>query len=169
MSSDGPKTRHVLKTSALTDADAIHIRHPFNERSDLFMTRLSDPTGLTHLGVSLARLPAGKESFTLHRHTRQEEWVYVLSGSGEVQLDDEAQPIAAGDFIGFPADGPAHLIRNTSEGDLVYLQGGDRREGDRAHFPGLGKVGFQHGEQHMALVDETKLELVPFSAWLAKD
>ncbi len=146
----------------------MHVSHPYNERSELFLTRLSDPAGLRHLGISLARVPPGKESFVLHVHTIQEEWIYVISGQGHVQLDDTQVPIAAGDFVGFPAGGPAHLVRNTSDGDLVYLQGGDRRDGDRGRFPGLGKVGYQHDDGHMALIDEAQIELRPFSDWMVK-
>lgn len=133
------------------------------------MQRLSDPTGLSHVGVSLARIPPGKESFALHVHSVQEEWIYVVSGRGHVRLDEQELPIEAGDFVGFPAGGPAHLVRNTSEADLVFLQGGDRRPGDVGRFPDLGKVGFRHDETHMALVDEEHVRVLPFSAWLAKD
>lgn len=168
MSDANGTTKHLVRTSALDPAEAMHISHPHNEHSEIYLTRLSDPTGLTHLGISLARIPAGRESFALHRHTIQEEWIYVVSGRGHVRLDDQEVPIEAGDFVGFPAGGPAHLVRNTSQGDLVLLQGGDRREGDRGHFPGLGKVAYQHDEGHMALVDEGDVQLLPFTAWLAK-
>ncbi len=160
---------HLVRTSQLEGHDELHISHPLNDRSEVFMTRLSDPTGLTHLGISLARVPPGKESFALHAHSVQEEWIYVVSGRGHVQLDDELVPIETGDFLGFPAGGPAHLVRNTSEEQLVYLQGGDRREGDRGRFPDLGKVAYQHDDGHMALIDEDAVELRPFTDWLVED
>ena len=145
------------------------VQHPLNERSTIFMTRLSDPTGLTHLGVSMARVPPGKESFALHVHSIHEEWIFVLSGEGVVQLDEHEYPIAPGDFVGFPAGGPPHLVKNPSDTELVYLQGGDRREGDRGHFPDLGLVAYQHDEGHMALVREAQVQLRPFSDWMLKD
>ena len=163
--SDSP---HLVRTSALDPSSEIRVRHPFNERSEIIMQRLSDPAGLSHLGVSLARIPAGKESFALHVHSLQEEWIYVVSGRGHVRLDDQELPIEAGDFVGFPAGGPAHLVRNTSDAELVFLQGGDRRPGDIGRFPELGKVGYQHDEGHMALVDEGHLQVLPFTAWLAR-
>lgn len=168
MSTPKPAADHIVRTSELGPGDELHVRHPLNDRSELFMARLSDRTGLSHLGVSLARVPPGKESFTLHAHTLQEEWIYVLSGRGHVLIDDDVVAIAAGDFVGFPANGAAHLVRNTSDDDLVYLQGGDRRPGDRARFPTLGKVGYQHDEGHMALVDEERIEIRPFSDWVVK-
>lgn len=145
------------------------LSHPLNPSSKLFMTRLSDPTGLTHLGVSLARLLPGKESFAMHAHSLQEEWIYVVSGSGEVRIGDASLRLAPGDFVGFPAGGHAHIVRNDSDAELVYLQGGDRRKGDVARFPELGLIGYQHDDGHMALVAESQVQLRPFSDWLAKD
>jgi uncharacterized cupin superfamily protein len=168
MSDLRPPSSHIVRTSELNPNEAMHVSHPLNERSEIFMARLSDRTGLTHLGISLARVPPGKESFALHLHTVQEEWIYVLSGEGHVRIDDEELAIRAGDFVGFPANGPAHLVRNTSQTDLVYLQGGDRRAGDRGRFPELRLIGYQHDESHMALVPEDQIDIRPFSDWLAK-
>lgn len=160
---------HVVRTAELGPADEIHVRHPYNERSNIYMARLSDRTGLSHLGISRARVPPGAESFARHVHSRQEEWIYVLSGRGHVRLDDEEVAVGPGDFVGFPPNGPSHIVRNTSQSeDLVYLQGGDRRKGDRGYFPDLRKVGYQHDDGHMALIDEEHLEIRPFTDWLAK-
>lgn len=168
MSDTNSQTKHLVRTSQLGPGDAVAISHPYNDDSELYLTRLSDPTGLTHLGISLARVPPGRESFALHAHTIQEEWIYVVSGRGHVRLDDKEVPIEAGDFLGFPAGGPAHLVRNTSDADLVYLQGGDRREGDRGWFPELGKIVYHHDQGHVAMIDEAHIQRLPFTAWLAK-
>lgn len=169
MSGTPKDPQNFVHTAQFDGSEAMHIRHPLNKKSDLYMTRLSDPTGLTHVGVSLARLPPGKESFALHVHTIHEEWIFVVSGEGQVQLDADVHPIRAGDFVGFPANGSAHLVRNNSTADLVYLQGGDRRAGDRGHFPELGLIGYQHDEGHMALIPEEQVKLRPFSDWMAQD
>jgi uncharacterized cupin superfamily protein len=161
-------TDYLVRTSDLDASEQMHVSHPLNDRSEIFMTRLSDRTGLAHLGVSLARVPPGKESFALHVHTVQEEWIYVLSGTGQVQIDDDELAIQPGDFVGFPPNGPAHLIRNTGAIDLVYLQGGDRRAGDRGRFPELRRVAYQHDDGHMALIPEDQIELRPFSDWVRK-
>src|SRR6266540_4621765 len=54
---------------------------------------LGDLFGLTNFGVNLTRLAPGGVSALHHRHTRQDEFVYVLEGKptlvtdgGEVQL-----------------------------------------------------------------------------------
>lgn len=159
---------HLIRTPDLDASAALHVSHPLNPRSEIFMTRLSDPTGLSHLGVSLARIPPGKESFALHRHTVQEEWIYVVAGRGHVRIDDAELELRPGDFVGFPARGPAHLVRNTSDADLVYLQGGDRRQGDRGVFPELGLVAYQHDDGHMALVRDEGIELRPMRDWIVE-
>ncbi|MEZ4381019.1 MAG: cupin domain-containing protein [Nannocystaceae bacterium] len=164
-----PASQQVVRAADLGRGDELHVRHPRNPASDIYMTRLSDRAGLTHLGVSRARVPPGKESFILHAHTIQEEWVYVLDGRGEVVIGDETLAIGPGDFIGFPPGGAAHVLRNRGDVDLVFLQGGDRRPGDRGLFPSIGKIGFERGDGHMALIDEAAVELLPFSAWVADD
>lgn len=166
--SDGRTPReYIVRTSEL-GPEEMHVSHPLEPLSEIFMTRLGDRTGLSHLGISIARVPPGKVSFSLHVHTVQEEWIFVLSGEGHVQIGDEELAIGPGDFVGFPPNGPAHLVRNTSPADLVYLQGGDRRAGDRGRFPALGLVAYAHDDDHMALVREDQIEIRPFSDWVAK-
>lgn len=162
-------TDYLVRTSDLGSSEEMHVSHPLNDRSEIFMTRLSDRTGLSHLGISMARLPAGRESFALHVHTVQEEWIFVLSGEGRVRIDDHELVIRAGDFVGFPPNGPTHLVRNTSDADLVYLQGSDRRDGDRGRFPELGRVTYQYDEGHVALIPEDQIEIRPFSDWVRED
>ncbi|TPV92721.1 MAG: cupin domain-containing protein [Myxococcales bacterium FL481] len=162
-------TDHRVRTALVDWAQAAHLRHPLNDRSEIRIARLSDPAGLRHIGVSIARIPPGKESFALHVHELHEEWIYVIEGTGRVRLDDHDVEVQPGDFVGFPANGPAHLVRNDGDVDLVYLQGGDRREGDRARFPALGMVAWQHDDGHMAWVPDGQVELKPFTDWLARE
>lgn len=161
-----PASEYRIRCEQLDDEHSLHVRHPLNQKSEIHMTRLSDPTGLRNIGVSLARLPPGRESFALHVHSRQEEWIYVLSGVGVVRLDEEELDIKAGDFVGFPAGGPAHLLCNRSGSDLVYLQGGDRKPGDRGYFPDLDMIAYQHDDGQMALIPRRHVELRPFSDWM---
>lgn len=169
MSARRSSNDYLVHTSELDARGELHVSHPLNERSEIFMTRLSDRTGLAHVGVSLARVPPGKESFALHVHSVQEEWIYVVSGRGHVRIDDDELPIGPGDFVGFPPNGPAHLVRNSSDTDLVYLQGGDRRPGDLGRFPELGKLVFQLDESHLALIPADQVEIRPFSDWIVKE
>jgi uncharacterized cupin superfamily protein len=101
-------------------------------------THLSRLVGLQRTGVSHVRVPPGKESFTYHSHTTEEEWMFVLSGRGIAKVDGEELEIAAGDFLGFPT-GTAHHVRNPYAEELVYLMGGENRDVEIADFPDLGR------------------------------
>jgi uncharacterized cupin superfamily protein len=113
--------------------------HPWNPDSEVVLTQLGPPTGLKRTGVSLVSIPPGRESFVAHMHHREEEWVYILSGSGAARIGDEEYPVGAGDFMGFPPATVAHNLRNTGQEPLLYLMGGESLETEVADFPGLGR------------------------------
>ena len=51
-----------------------------------------------------------------------EEFAYVVAGSGELRLDDEAVPFSAGDALHIPA-GVWHAVANTGDEDVVMVFG----------------------------------------------
>jgi quercetin dioxygenase-like cupin family protein len=51
-----------------------------------------------------------------------EEVAYVVSGSGELRLDDEAVPFRTGDALHIPA-GVWHAVANTGDEDVVMVFG----------------------------------------------
>jgi uncharacterized cupin superfamily protein len=59
--------------------------------------------GLTGLGCTLTIVPPGKRAYPFHRHHVFNELFFILSGSGEVRLDDHRLPLRAGDRV-TPAD-----------------------------------------------------------------
>ncbi len=128
-------------------AHAQEFSHPWNPQSLMHGTQLGRSVGLKRTGVNFMRVPPGRESYVYHSHRYEEEWMYVLSGSGVALIDGQEFPIAAGDFIGFPAPSVAHLLRNTGTDDLVYLAGGENREFEVAEFPALGKRMVRMGQQ----------------------
>jgi len=120
-------------------AHAQEFSHPWNPQSLMRGTQLARSVGLKRTGVNFIRVPPGRESFVYHSHRYEEEWLYILAGSGVALIDGTEFPIGAGDFIGFPTPSVAHLLRNTGAEDLVYLAGGENREFEIADFPTLGK------------------------------
>ena len=50
----------------------------------------------------------------LHRHTREDEWVYVLEGEMRWKLGDELRSTPAGSFVFIPR-GLAHCFQNVGE------------------------------------------------------
>ena len=51
-----------------------------------------------------------------------EEVAYVVSGAGELRLDDEAVPFGEGDALHIPA-GVWHAVANTGDADVVMVFG----------------------------------------------
>ena len=145
------KVRLMEEKKFLVKADEVAeqaggFSHPWNPNSELIGTRLSTLVGLSRTGVSLVRIPAGKESFVYHSHQREEEWIYAISGRGVVEIDDEEFEVAAGDFMGFPTPSVAHHLRNPYDDDLVYLVGGENLDVEISDFPRLGKRMLRRGQ-----------------------
>ena len=113
--------------------------HPWNPNSSITGTQMSRLVGLKRSGVSLAKIPPGKESFIYHAHVREEEWIYIISGRGIAEIDDEEFEVSAGDFMGFSTPSVAHHLRNPFDEELVYLMGGENLDIEIADFPRLGK------------------------------
>jgi uncharacterized cupin superfamily protein len=96
---------------------------------------LGDAFGLTRFGVNLMRLPAGDASALHHRHSVQDEFVYVVEGRPTVVTDAGEVELSPGMCAGFPANGPAHHLENRTERDALVLEVGDRGAGDEVAYP----------------------------------
>ena len=137
--------RFLIKADEVAER-AGSFSHPWNPNSEIIGTRLSTLAGLSRIGVSLVRIPPGKESFVYHSHYREEEWIYVISGHGIAEIDDEEFEVSTGDFMGFPTPSVAHHLRNPYEEDLLYLVGGENRDVEVADFPRLSKRMLRRGQ-----------------------
>lgn len=113
--------------------------HPWNVKSEITGTRMSELAGLSRTGVSLVRIAPGKESFAYHLHHREEEWIYVLGGRGVARIDGNDYEMGPGDFVAFPTPSVAHNMSNPFDEDLVYLMGGETLDHEIADFPELGR------------------------------
>src|SRR6478736_2455668 len=63
--------------------------------------RLGDHFALTNFGVNLTQLAPGAVSALLHHHSRQDEFIYILSGTPTLVLDDKEFSLRPGDCCGF--------------------------------------------------------------------
>ncbi len=126
---------------------------------------LSRLAGLRRANVSLARIPAGKDSFAYHAHLLEEEWVFVVAGEGVAVIGDEEHALGPGDFIGFPAgSSPPHLLKNRSSQDLVYLMGGENQPLDIVEYPLLGKRYLLQASPIGTIFHELGAQSTPFGA-----
>jgi len=96
---------------------------------------LGDLFALKNFGVNHVRLPPGAISALHHRHSVQDEFVYVLSGTLTLVHDSGEAILAAGMCAGFPRGGTAHHLVNHSDTDATYMEVGDRQSGDSVQYP----------------------------------
>ena len=97
---------------------------------------LGDFFGLTNFGVNLTRLLPSAASALRHAHSRQDEFVFVLSGKPTLISDAGETDLSPGMCAGFKAgSGDAHMLVNRTNEEVVYLEIGDRTAGDAAAYP----------------------------------
>jgi uncharacterized cupin superfamily protein len=100
----------------------------------------SDSGGLTQFGAFVETLYPGAQSSELHWHEKEDEFVYVLSGTvmlregdADLQTDTALYP---GDAATFKAGHPlGHCLINLSDAPATYLVVGTRTTNDHWHYP----------------------------------
>jgi len=98
--------------------------------------RLGDALGLTHFGVNVTTIKPGSGSALRHWHSREDEFIYVLSGELVLVTGAGEQVLTAGMCAGFPAGkADAHHLVNRSAHDAMYLEVGDRNPADDVTYP----------------------------------
>ena len=104
--------------------------------------RLGDHGGLNNFGVNMVTLPPGSGSALRHSHAHQDEFIYIVSGAPTLVTDAGEQPLGPGLCAAFPAGtGDGHMLMNNSSTDVVYLEVGDRTDGDIVSYPDHDLVG----------------------------
>lgn len=96
---------------------------------------LGEAFGLTNFGVNMTTLTPGAMSALRHSHSKQDEFVYVLSGEVVLITEEGETRLTRGMCAGFPAGGSAHHLVNKGLVDVIYLEIGDRTKGDAVSYP----------------------------------
>lgn len=114
-----------------------HYPEPFASRvAGRSKRALGDAFGLSNFGVNLTTLQPGAVSALRHHHSRQDEFVYILQGAPVLVTDAGETPLAPGMCAGFRAgESGGHQLRNPTAAPVVYLEVGDRSEGDMVAYP----------------------------------
>ena len=132
----GSRPLAVMAASVAPRTKPSSYPQPFSARMAKREKRpLGDLFGLTNFGVNMTRLAPGGESALLHRHSRQDEFVYILEGEPTLVTDRGEIRLRPGMCAGFPARGVAHQLVNRTDTDVVYLEVGDRTPGDEGSYP----------------------------------
>ena len=126
----------IVATDAPPRTKSSNYPEPFFSRMGRREKRtLGDLFGLKNFGVNLTKLAPGGQSALLHRHSKQDEFVYILEGEPTLVTDQGEMQLHAGMCAGFPAAGLAHHLVNRTNSDVVYLEIGDRSAGDECSYP----------------------------------
>ncbi|MBX9758765.1 MAG: cupin domain-containing protein [Beijerinckiaceae bacterium] len=96
---------------------------------------LGDLFGLANFGVNLTTLEPGSRSALQHRHSAQDEFIYILEGQAVLVTGAIETVLTPGMCAGFPAGGESHHLENRSGAPVHYLEIGDRSQGDDIHYP----------------------------------
>ena len=106
----------AVTTVRLADVEPIELPQGSWSRMLVTEARVADNT--SSLGYSV--FTPGTVLAPVKHET--EEVAYVVSGSGELRLDEEAIPFAEGDAVHIPA-GLWHAVANTGDTDVVMVFG----------------------------------------------
>ena len=102
---------------------------------------LSNVAGLTQFGVNLLRLQPGAWSSQPHWHSKEDEFVYVLTGEVVLVTDSGEKVLRAGDAAGFKAgDRNGHCLQNRSNLEAQVLEVGTRAEDDTTYCSDMDLV-----------------------------
>ncbi len=119
-----PRTRPLAYPKVFHPQVGVRIKRP-----------LGDMFGLMNFGVNLTTLEPGGRSALQHRHSRQDEFIYILGGEAVLVTGDVETIVRAGMCAGFPAGGESHHLENRTNEPVHYLEVGDRTEGDQVDYP----------------------------------
>jgi uncharacterized cupin superfamily protein len=107
---------------------------------------IGNAAGLTQMGVSIRIVEPGRLGSNRHFHTIEEEWAFVLSGTGVARIGPHRLDVGPGTFLGYPPGPRPHDLLATGAEPLVFLEGGERRrDEERGWYVDMGLV-FGHGK-----------------------
>jgi uncharacterized cupin superfamily protein len=127
----------MLATEAAPRTKPSNYPEPFASRMAGREKRpLGDVFGLSNFGVNLTRLAPGAISALRHAHSRQDEFIYILSGRPVLRTDAGETQLSPGMCAGFKAGtGNGHHLVNRTSDEIIYLEVGDRSGGDLVTYP----------------------------------
>ena len=144
--------KYIVRKNAIEEMDGLAKTHYLNQNAQRINKSLGDLVGLKNLGFHLIEVLPGFESTEYHVHYFEDECVYILEGNATVTIAETDYEVGAGDFIGYPAGGLPHTMRNTGSEVLRCIVVGQRLGRDVADYPRLGKRLYRY-EKSNDLVD----------------
>ena len=133
------KTSIVFDPLSVAQSNATSYPAPYRaDNQQRWNRRLGDHAGLENFGVNLTRIAPGGQSSARHWHSKQDEFVYVLSGTVTLETNAGEQLMKPGSCAGFPKGAPdGHRFVNRSAEDVLLLVVGDRTGEDEISYPDI--------------------------------
>jgi uncharacterized cupin superfamily protein len=136
-----------LSAQAIAAMEGERRVHFVNPKAVRVNKSLGDLAGLKNIGVHIMTVAPGERSSEYHCHRYEDEAIYVLSGGGTAVIGEQSYKLAPGDFLGFPAGGPAHETINDQDEPLVCLVIGQRLAQEVVDYPRAGKRLYRNSGQ----------------------
>ncbi|MCO1334684.1 cupin domain-containing protein [Microbulbifer sp. OS29] len=151
-------SQYILTKAEILDMEGEHKVHFLNPNAIRRNKSLGDLTGISGLGFHLIEIEPGRESTEFHCHHFEDECVYILEGLAEVRIGDDIHSVSNGDFIGYPAGGPPHVMRNVGEQTLHCIVVGQRLPHDVADYPDKNQRIYRNAGLPWELVNRADIE-----------
>ena len=130
----------------------------WKDRAGLTTLELSKAVGSERLNVNLDIVPPGAYSTRYHSHTCQEEFFFIVEGTGTLRRNEGERLVTAGEFIAKPAGkGLAHTFYNSGDVPLKIMDIATMDAEDTCHYPDEGMYLHKAGETRQ-VYSETTLE-----------
>jgi uncharacterized cupin superfamily protein len=132
-----PETERPSWIVNVDDVEHVHTVEGATDtrRADLGTAAGSQRSGLRHIWIA-----PGAEGHPPHCHSAEEEFFFILDGSGTLRLGEEEHEVRPGNIIARPAGtGVPHSFVAGDNG-LTFLAYGQRRNTDTLYYPRSGKV-----------------------------
>lgn len=151
--------KQLITKTEIAKMPGIAKTHFLNDTAKWVNKSLGDVAGLDKFGFHIIEIPIGALSTEFHRHYIEEECVYILEGSGVARIGNAVLQVEAGDFIGYPAGGEPHDLRNTGSSIMKLVVVGVRLAYDIVDYPKKkGKRMFRCAGRPHDMVDIAVLE-----------
>ncbi len=95
-------------------------KHPLRNRPFNGKLFAKDHLGLNSMQISYTKLPAGASVPFTHKHKENEELYIIVSGKGQVLVDEDIIDVEEGSTIRVALDGD-RCLRASSDTDLIYI------------------------------------------------
>ena len=138
--------KYIIRRQEIEEMKGLSRTHYLNENAKRINKSLGDIAGLKNLGFHIIEVLPGSESTEYHVHHFEDECVYILSGNATVTIDEIDYEVNEGDFIGYPAGGLPHTMKNTGYEVLRCIVVGQRLPQDVGDYPRQGKRLFRYGQ-----------------------